>query len=134
MKTIQSVFLITAVLVIAGCGRGNVTFSSSSSSSSEWAVNGQKGSTKWISRTHDGVTRKLETTTDVDIQDGRVTKFPQAALVKIQENGGPGQREAELRENGGKLDLWIKEKGGFRKGTAEEEVWLGRFLSDLTAK
>jgi hypothetical protein len=55
-------------------------------------------------------------------------------LIKIQEDGGPEQRQAELRENAGKLELWIKDKGGFRRGSAEEENWLERFLSDITTQ
>jgi len=130
----RNILLIVAVLVFAGCGRGGCNVSSSSSSSSESNVNGRKTSRKTITRSHDGVTRRLETTTDVEIQNGQVTKFPKAALIKIQEDGGPKQRQAELRENAGKLDLWIKDKGGFRRGSAEEEIWLERFLSDITSK
>jgi len=130
----RHILLIVAVLAFAGCGRGGCTVSSSSTSSSESNVNGRKTSKKTITRSHDGVTRRLETTTDVDIQNGQVTKFPKAALIKMQEDGGPKQRQAELRENTGKLDLWIKDKGGFRRGSAEEEIWLERFLSDITTK
>jgi hypothetical protein len=124
--------LVVAVLVFAGCGKGGCNVSTASSSESN--INGRKTSRKTITRTHDGVTRRLETTTDVDIQKGQVTKFPTAALIKIQEDGGPEQRQAELRENAGKLELWIKDKGSFRRGSAEEEKWLERFLSDITTK
>src|SRR5215468_5553475 len=102
--------LVLVVLVLVGCGKGGCTVSSSSSS--DFNINGRKTSRKTMTRTHDGVTRRLETTTDVDIQNGQVTKFPKAALIKLEENG-PEQREAELRENAGKLELWVKEKGNF---------------------
>lgn len=142
---------IVALLVLAGCGQGNVSISSSSSASfqtthgdatnsttsssaREWNLNGPRTSTKTITKTHDGVTRKLETTPDVEIQNGQITKFPKAALVKIEELGGPGPRQAELRENAGKLELWIKDRGSFRRGSAAEEAWLKRFLTDVTPK
>lgn len=130
----KSTLLILAVLVLAGCGKGGCNISSSSSSFSEWNINGRKTSRKTIARTHDGVTRKLETSTDVDIEDGQITKFPKGALIKIQEDGGSEQRQAELRENAGKLELWVKDQGSFRRGSAEEEIWLERFLSDIVKK
>jgi hypothetical protein len=128
----NTTLLALLVVVLVGCGRGGCT--ASSSSSSEFNINGWKTSSKTITRTHDGVSRRLETTTDVDIQNGQVTKFPTAALIRIQEDGGPEQREAELRENAGKLELWVKEKGNFRQGSAQEELWLERFLRDITTK
>jgi hypothetical protein len=135
--------LAVAIIAFTGCGQGGVNVSSSSSSSMEVTVNGRKTGTKKISRRINGVTRKLEingvtrkleTTTDVDIQDGRVTKFPKMALIKLEESGGVEERQAELRENAGKLELWIKENGSFRRSSAEEDSWLERFLSDVTAK
>jgi hypothetical protein len=126
--------LVLVVLVVAGCGKGGCTASSSSSSAYSIDVNGRTTSHKTITRTHDGVSRRLDTTTDVEIQNGQVTTFPKAALVQIQETGGPDQREAELRENAGKLELWVKDKGNFRRGSAEEEKWLERFLRDITTK
>jgi hypothetical protein len=135
IKAIQChlTLLLLAVLVCTGCGQGSVSVSSSSSSSIDSNINGRKTSRKKLSRTHDGVTRKLETTTDVDIQNGQVTKFPKMALIKIEENGGPKPRQAELRENAGKLELWIKDNGSFRRSSAEEDSWLELFLSDVTA-
>jgi hypothetical protein len=124
--------LIVSVVVFAGCGKGGCNVSTSSSSESN--INGRKTSRKTITKSHDGITRRLETTADVDIQNGRITKFPKAALVKIQEDGGTEQRQAELRENAGKLELWIKDKGSFRRGSSEEEAWLERFLGDITTK
>jgi len=139
LKTMQKIMtvvhvsvFVVALLAFAGCGKGGCT--ASSSSSSELNINGCKSSRQTITRTHDGVTRRLETTTDVDLQDGQVTKFPKAALIEIQEDGGSEQRQAELRENAGKLELWIKDRGSFRRGSVEEERWLGRFLSDITTK
>jgi hypothetical protein len=124
--------LVFVVLALAGCAKGGCTVSTSSSH--EFDINGRKTSHKTITRTRDGVSRRLETTTDVAIQNGQVTKFPTAALIKLQENGGPEQREAELRENAGKLELWVKDKGNFRRGSAEEEIWLERFLRDISAE
>ncbi len=129
MSIAQRAVLVAALLVLAGCVKGGCTVSSSSSFESN--INGRKTSHKTITRTHDGVTRRLETTTDVDIQNGQVTKFPKAALLKIREEGGPQQREAELRENAGKLELWIKDKGAFRRGSAAEAAWLDQFLADI---
>lgn len=122
--------LLIAVLFFTGCGKADIT----TSSSSESTINGSKTSHKTLTRSHDGVTRRLETTTDVEIQNGQVLTFPKAALITLQENGGPEQRQAELRENAGKLELWIKDKESFRKGSPEEEKWLERFLSDITRK
>ena len=124
--------LVLALLLFAGCGKGGCTVSSSSSS--DLNINGRKTSHKTITRTHDGVTRRLETTTDVEIQNGQITQFPAAALIKLWEEGSPQACQAELRENAGKLELWIKDKSGFRKGLTEEEAWLKRFLDDITTK
>lgn len=87
-----------------------------------------------ISNTHDGVTRKLDTKADIDIQNGHIKKFPKAAFVQIQETGGSEQRQAELRENAGTLELWIKENGSFRKGSPKDYIWLKGFLSEVTSK
>jgi len=127
----RAIFAV-ALLVLAGCGKGGCPFSSSSSSESN--INGRKTSHKTITRARDGVTRRLETTTDVEIQNGQVTQFPKAALIKLWEEGGPEERQAELRESAGKLELWIKDKRGFRRGSAEESKWLKRFLDDITTK
>jgi len=136
MKTIPRNIpsLLVVLLVFTGCGKGGFSVSSSSSSSSEVNINGAKTSTKTITKKHDGITRKVETTADVEIQNGQVTSFPKMALIKIEEIGGAEPRQAELRENAGALELWIKDHGRFRRGTAEEELWLGRFLSDVTTK
>jgi hypothetical protein len=126
----NAALLILAALVFAGCKAKFNIASGSSTSSSDWTINGYRTST----RTHDGITRKLETANDIKIQNGRVTKFPKATLVKIRETGGSQPREAELRENAGKLELWIKDKGDFRKGSAEEEKWLEGFMGDFNSK
>ena len=131
-RIVTLLVLVLVGLVFAGCGQGGCTVSSSSSS--EYNINGRKTTHKTITRTHDGVSRRLETTTDVDIQNGQVTKFPKAALIKIQEDGGTEQRQAELRENAGKLELWVKDKDKFRRGSAEEEKWLKDFLSEISTK
>lgn len=122
--------LLLAVLVLTGCGKGGC--SSSSSSSFELDINGKKTSWKTISRTQNGVTRKLETTTDVDIQNGQITKFPPLAVIKLEESGSKQPRVAELRENSGKLERWIKDNGTFRRSTAEEDAWLNTFLLELS--
>ncbi len=126
--------LLFAVLVFTGCNQ-NVSISgnfnaSSSSSYSDWTVNGQRT----ISRSHDGLTRKLEMPASVTLLDGHVTKFPQGALLKLQETGSPQPREAELRENNGTLELWIKDKTTFRKSTPAEDTWLEQFLTDIIKK
>ena len=76
----------------------------------------------------------METTADVEIRNGQVTKFPKAALIKIQEEGGLAPREAELRENAGKPELWVKANGSFRRGSAAEEAWLATFLQDISTQ
>ena len=119
--------LFLAALVLTSC-KGK--FTSSSSSSNDWNINGHRTST----RTHNGITRKLETDYDIEIRNGRVTTFPKGALVKIHESGGSELRQAELRENGNKMELQIKEDGKFRIGTAEEELWLECFLNEFTTK
>gem|GEM_PF-4672092 len=123
------------VLGLAGCKPGKVSFSgnvnfNSSSSSSDTTVNGYRRS----SRTKNGVTRKLETAAQIDIQNGKVTKFPKGAVIKLHESGGPKARVAELRENGDALELWIEEDGKFRRGTEEDDSWLQEFLNDFNAQ
>ena len=115
-------FLILTVLIFAGCGK--VT------SSSDWNINGHRT----ITRKHDGITRRLESATDIEIQGGHITKFANAALVKIEELGGAEQRQAKLRENAGRLELWVKENGIFRKGSPRDETWLEDFLTDVIMK
>ena len=118
--------LVLAALVFAGCGKVNVT----STTSTDININGHRIRTT----THDGVTRKLESATQIEIQNGHITKFSKPALVKIEETGGPEQRQAELRENADSLELWIKVDGSFRRGSPEDEAWLERFLSEFTQK
>ena len=130
-KAHLAVFVL-ALLVSAGCGKGGCNVSSSSSSS--WNVNGRKSSHKTITESHDGVTRRINTTADVEFANGQVTKFPPGALIQLTETGGAEARQAELRENAGKLELWVKDKDGFRKGSASEEEWLQRFLRETIKK
>ena len=120
---------VLALLVFGGCGKGGCT--SSSSFSSSWNVNGRKSSHKTITVSRDGVTRRVETTADVEFANGQVTKFPPGALIKIEQKGGAEARQAELRENAGQLELWVKDKDGFRRGSASEEEWLQRFLREV---
>ena len=125
--------LVFAALAFAGCKK--VSFSGNfdahpGSSSSDWTVNGQRT----ITRTHDGVTRKLKAAADIEIQNGHVTKFPKTAVVKLEEIGGSAPRVAELRENGGSLELWIKDQATFRRGSTADETWLEHFLTDVTTK
>ncbi len=123
----RSLAVILGLVIVAGC---NKSCTGSVSTSSDWTVNGRRT----ISRTHDGVARKLETTSDVVLQDGRISVFPKGALVKLKETAGHEQRLAELRENGGNLELWINKNGTFRKGSPDDKAWLERFLNDVTSK
>lgn len=111
------------VLAFAGCDTRY-------SSSTDIDINGQRT----ITRTQDGVTRRLEAVADVEIKDRKITKFPKAALVKLEESGDSGKKKAELRENGGVMELWIENSGSFRKGSPEEQTWVDEFLSSVTAK
>src|SRR5580704_11293345 len=109
--------LVLAVLVFAGCGKASFTSTYSSSSSTDLNINGHRT----ITKIHDGITRRLESATDIEFQDGHITKFSKGAVVQLEETGGPDQRQAELREYEGKLELWVKENGAFRKGSSVEE-------------
>ena len=80
------------------------------------------------------MTRRVETTADVELANGQVTKFPPGALLQLEEKGGAEAREAELRENAGQLELWVKDRDGFRRGSASEEEWRQRFLRALIKK
>jgi hypothetical protein len=126
-----TVFLAT-LLAFAGCNNGGCTVSSSSST--ELNVNGAKTGHKTTTQTKDGVTRRLETGTGVEVENGQVTKFPKGAVIKLQEEGGSQPRQAELREKDGNLELWIKDKGGFRRVSPEEDKWLENFLREITTK
>ncbi|RYD72706.1 MAG: hypothetical protein EOP84_22715 [Verrucomicrobiaceae bacterium] len=122
--------LVAAVALVtqAGCGKGNIKFNSSSEVRKEW-----KSNSRWtISHSKNDVTRKLETSDDVEIQNGKFTRFPGGAVVKVEETGSPDARVAELREKDGTMELWIKEGADFRKGLPEDEAWLDRCLTDLT--
>jgi len=103
------------------------SFSGSSSTRTELTVNDQRTITKQVN----GLTRKLEMKTDVATSGGKITSFPKGAVVKLEETGSTTPRVAELRENGGSLELWVKENGTFRRGTAEEETWRDEFLKDV---
>jgi len=61
---------VLALLVFAGCGKGGCNVSSSSSRS--WNVNDRKTSHKTITESRDGVTRRVETTADVEFANGQV--------------------------------------------------------------
>jgi hypothetical protein len=132
-KAHLAVFLL-ALLVFAGCGKGGCT--SSSSFNSSWNVNGRKSSSKTITESRDGVTRRIETTADVEFANGRVTQYPPGALIKLEQKGGVEARQGELRENAGTLELWVKEKDkdGFRRGSDSDEEWLQRFLREIIKK
>ena len=103
------------------------SYASSSSSRSDWTVNDKRTITKKV----DDQTRKLETTTDVKLEQGKITTLPKGTVVKVEEVGSTILREAEVRENGGSQELWVKENGTFRRGTSEEEAWLAEFLKDV---
>jgi hypothetical protein len=116
--------LIASILLFAGC---NKTFTHSRS---DWTINNQRT----ISVNDNGLTRKIEMTSDVQIEGGRVTKFPNSALIKLHESGSPDQRDAELRDNAGTLELWVKRDGEFRKAAPEDDAWLQRFLKEVMGK
>jgi hypothetical protein len=116
---------ILAASVLTSCNKASVF--SSSSSRTDWIVNSDRTITKKVN----DLTRKLETKTDVVMSGGKIAPFPKGALVKLEETGSATPRVAELRENGGSLELWVKENGTFRRGTVEEEKWLAEFLKDV---
>lgn len=110
---------------LTSCNKSSVF--SSGTSRTDWTVNDKRTITKKVN----SVTRKLDTSTDVKMEKGKITSFPTGALVKLEESGSATPRVAELRENGGSLELWVKENGTFRRGTSEEETWLAEFLKDV---
>jgi hypothetical protein len=115
------------VLAFGGC---KMKVNSWGATSSDTTVNGYTTS----KRSHDGISRKLETGATLEIKNGAVTKFPKGAVIKLQENGGSEPRQGELRENEGRLELWVKEGAAFRRGSPEDESWLVRFLGDFNTK
>ena len=123
----NAALLVVLLLAFAGCKMKVNTWGTISS---DVTVNGYTTS----KRSHAGISRKLETSATLEIKDGAVTKFPKGAVIKLQENGGSDARQAELRENQGQLELWIKEGEGFRRGSPEDESWLVRFLADFSTK
>jgi len=116
---------VLAASGLTSCNKSSVF--SSSSSRTDWTVNDKRTITKKVN----GLTRKLDTKTDVKMGQGKITSFPAGALVKLEESGSATPRVAELRENGGSLELWVQENGAFRRGTADEETWLVGFLKDV---
>ncbi|MDB6173987.1 MAG: hypothetical protein JWL59_3298 [Chthoniobacteraceae bacterium] len=130
---LNAVMFILTVFCLTGCKPRSFHYSSSwsnNTSSSDSTTNGYRTST----RTQNGVTRKLETAAGIEIENGRVTKFPKAALAKLQESGGTQPRVAELRENADTIELWIQDNGTFRRGSAEDDSWLERFLAEFNSK
>ena len=123
--------LLFAVVMLAGCDKKiHFTASGNFNSSSDWTVNGQRT----ITRKNNGITRKLEMASDIQIESGRITKFGKGAVVKMQQAGGSNPRVAEFRDNDGTLELWVKENESFRKSSPEEDLWADEFLKDVTAK
>ncbi|RYD47180.1 MAG: hypothetical protein EOP83_28435 [Verrucomicrobiaceae bacterium] len=117
--------LAVATSGLTSCNKSSLNFSGSTRT--DWTVNDKRTITKTVN----GVSRKLDAKTDVKMEKGKITSFPTGALVKLEESGSGTPRVAELRENGGSLELWVKENGVFRRGTADEEVWLAEFLKDV---
>lgn len=113
-SALRTLLLATLAAALAGCKERKFSMSGSFSGPSsrrEWRTND-----RWtISKTRDGITRTLDTVSGVEIKDGRVTKLPAAAVVKVEESGGAAARQAELRESGGSSELWITENGSSRK-------------------
>jgi len=116
---------VLAASGLTSCNKSSVSVFSDTRT--DLAVNDHRTLTRKLN----DVTRKLETKTDVKMEHGKITSFPTGSLVKLEESGSATPRVAELRENGGSLELWVKESGSFRRGTAEEEVWLAEFLKDV---
>ncbi len=120
--------LYLALILLTGCGQNGCT----STSTYTVDVFGVKKSWKTISRTENGVTRTLETRPEVQLKNGQITNFPPHTVIKLEETGGKQPRVAELRENAGKLELWISDNGNFRYSTVEEDAWLNTFLLELS--
>jgi hypothetical protein len=126
LKSPSLVFTLFAALALAGCGKSL----SHSTSRSDWTINDRRT----ITKTTNGLSRKIETTKEVEFHGAQVTKFPKGTVISLQETGSSEARQAELRENANQLELWIKEKDNFRKATAADDAWLQRFLDDVMAK
>jgi len=129
LATVPCLFALAIASVgLTSCNKSfKGSFSSSSSSRTELTVNDQRTITKTVN----GLSRKLESKTDVKLEGGKITSFPKGSIVKLEEMGSATPRVAELRENGGSQELWVKENGTFRRGTAEEETWREEFLKDV---
>jgi hypothetical protein len=121
--------LAVASTGLVSCNKSfkGTAYYSSSYSRTDSSVNGHRTITKKV----DGLTRKLETKTDVKMEQGKIVSFPTGSIVKMEETESATPRVAELRENGGSLELWMKENRAFRRGTAEEETWRETFLKDV---
>jgi len=130
LATVACLFVLVVTSTgLTSCNKSfKGTFTTSTSSSRmDSTVNGRRTITKKVN----DLTRKLETTTDVIMGKGKITSFPKAALVKLDESGSATPRVAELRENGGNLELWVSENGTFRRGAVEEDAWAAEFLMDV---
>ena len=73
--------LAVATSGLTSCNKTSVNFSGSTRT--DWTVNRHRTITKKV----DGLSRKLDTSTDVKMEQGRITSFPKGALVKLDESG-----------------------------------------------
>jgi hypothetical protein len=124
-----ALFLGICALAQAGCGKFSVSYNSGSTVRKEWKSNGH-----WtISERKGAVTRELDASADMEVANGQVTRFPKGALIKVALLGDGPDRRAEFRENGGALELWVKDGDQWRVGTPEDQDWVSACLRELTS-
>lgn len=83
---------------------------------------------RYSARSINGVEARLETTTDVIFKNGLPIKWPDHAVVKLRERKENVLRVGEMRANGSKLELWMKNADKFERGSKEDESWASRLL------
>jgi hypothetical protein len=106
---------------------GLIGCSGSVTSRTEIDVNGHRK----VSQVVNGVKRTLETRHAVVFQDGQIAQLPPGAVIQLSERKGGKTIMAEVRENNGQPELWMKAQETFRKGTPADQAWLEEFLQAL---
>lgn len=121
-EILRTVAALSCLILIAGCS-AQVNIVDGSHPSRGFSF-------RKIVRIDNGTERSIETNDHVVFHEGEIAHFPSGTVVKLHEKNG-GEVNAELRDENGKLVLWMKENGKFRKGEAKDDAWLKQFLGAL---